>query len=1065
MPAASTKTSSRAREWLSALLAPAVVLLGFAALALAHGPSPLRIVTTGLLTAAAVAALGRLASGRLLRSREATRDALHRASAGDLTLSRAALARSGESALAEALHGLMVAMERILASFARLSAAVSGVAADLTTRGRELSLAAAMQSSRAEETADAMRGTDAAIGSLRESMETLAGAAENAGASLHEMTASVTEVSRSTTALRAFVDETTASLGGVVSALQQVASAVENLSGLADETARATAAIRSSTAETDRQAQTGARLSERVSAAVVSGKTAVSGTLAGMHEIRAAVSGAADASTALAEHSARIGEILHAIEEIAGETNLLALNASIIAAQAGESGKTFSVLADDIRDLSERTAVSTDEVRGLVSAVRGGVEDVRRLLSDARRRTEEGVDLAQTSDATLDEIEALALESRRASEGIAGRAVAQSADAARVSEATGRVSAEVGRISEATRGQLETTRTVHARADRVRELTEQLARAMEEQAVGGQTLLGSMERVTSTVDAIAEATVTLADGSSAVVGSMDEIRKAARQNAYAATAMNQAAQALEQESLLLRSRSSLFRLPSPAPGGRIRAALRYLDEANFDPAFSQTVPQAILARTWGEGLVKFGEGTRIAPELAERWEIDPTGTLFTFHLRRGVRWHEGGTLSAADVKASFERFLSPATGAPLAALFDAVEGYEEFRAGRSPGVAGLETPSGSVLAVRLSRPVPFFLQLLTLPDITVLPPAILGDPDRIRRFPCGTGAFVPREIAFGKSARFDRFDGYWERNRIAPDGIDLDLAEDSEAGVFQRFLDGQLDVVWDIPYPEAARLTADPAWRPYIDSSVQLHTSFLVLRCDRAPLDDVRVRRALNHAVDRAALNARTFAGLSIPAASILPPHVVGHDPALRPYRHEPEIAKALLREAGHGGGLTLSAWLSPKDARDPLNPLPVIATQLEAVGVKLALEVLPGEEAAARKRNGVFPDVRLSRWFADFPDPDTFFRSLFSSKAESVLDGGYANPEVDRLVEKGAGLLDAAEREALYRDLDRLVQSEAPLVFLFHNRGFVAHAPRLRGVQAHLLLPPVRWNELWLEP
>jgi ABC-type transport system substrate-binding protein len=307
--------------------------------------------------------------------------------------------------------------------------------------------------------------------------------------------------------------------------------------------------------------------------------------------------------------------------------------------------------------------------------------------------------------------------------------------------------------------------------------------------------------------------VTLADGSSAVVGSMDEIRRAARQNAYAATAMNQAAQALEQESLLLRSRSSLFRLPSPAPGGRIRAALRYLDEANFDPAFSQTVPQAILARTWGEGLVKFGEGTRIVPELAERWEIDPTGTLFTFHLRRGVRWHEGGTLSAADVKASFERFLAPATGAPLAALFDAVEGYEEFRAGRSPGVAGLETPSGSVLHVRLSRPVPFFLQLLTLPDITVLPPEILGDPDRIRRFPCGTGAFVPREIAFGKSARFDRFDGYWERNRIAPDGIDLDLAEDSEAGVFQRFLDGQLDVVWDIPYPEAARLMADPASR------------------------------------------------------------------------------------------------------------------------------------------------------------------------------------------------------------------------------------------------------------
>jgi len=1065
MPAPSTKAAPRARTWLSAALAPAVVLLGFAALALSPGPSPLRILTAGVLTAAAVAALARLSAGRVLRAREATRDALHRASAGDLTLSRAALARSGEESLARALHGLMVAMERILASFARLSEAVSGVARDLTTRGRDLSLAAGLQAARAEETAAAMRGTDAAIGSLRESMETLAGAAENAGASLHEMTASVTQVSRSTSALRSFVDETAASLGGVVAALHEVASAVDNLSGLAGETARATASIRASTAETDLQAQTAARLSERVSAAVVAGKSAVSGTLGGMHEIRGAVSGAADAATALAEHSARIGEILRAIEEIAGETNLLALNASIIAAQAGESGKTFSVLADDIRDLSERTSVSTEEVRGLVAAVRSGAEDVRRLLAEARRKTEEGVDLAQTSDATLDEIETLALESRRASDGIAGASVAQSREAARVSEATSRVSTEVARISEATRGQLETAKGVNARADRVRELTEQLARAMEEQAGGGQALLGSMERVTSTVDAIAEATVTLADGSAAVVRSMDEIRKAAERNAYAATSMNQAAQALEQESLLLRSRSSLFRLPPPVPGGRVRAALRYLDDDNFDPAFCQTVPQAILVRTWGEGLVRFGEGARILPELAERWEIDPSGTLYTFHLRRGVRWHEGGTLAAADLKSSFERYLSPATAAPLAPLFDAVEGYDDFRAGRTPGVAGVEAPSSSVVQFRLSRPLPFFLQLLTLPDLTVLPPSLVADAARARRAPSGTGPFVAREIRFGKVARFDRYDAYWDRGRIALDGVDLDLTEDSEAGVFQRFLDGQLDVVWDIPYPEAARLMADPEWRPYIDSSVQLHTSFLVLRCDRAPLDDVRVRRALNHAVDRAALNERTFAGLTVPAASILPPHLVGHDPSLRPYRHDPERARALLAEAGRGDGLTLTAWLSPKDARDPLNPLPAIAAQLEAVGVKLALEILPGEEMSARKRGGVFPDVRLLRWFADFPDPDTFFSALFYSKTEDVLDGGYRNADVDRLVEKGARLLDAGERETVYRELNRLVQAEAPVVFLFHNRAFVVHAPRLRGVQAHLLPPPVRWNDLWLEP
>ena len=445
-------------------------------------------------------------------------------------------------------------------------------------------------------------------------------------------------------------------------------------------------------------------------------------------------------------------------------------------------------------------------------------------------------------------------------------------------------------------------------------------------------------------------------------------------------------------------------------------------------------------RTWGEGLVRFGEGTRILPELAERWEIDPSGTLYTFHLRRGVRWHEGGTLAAADVKASFERFLSPATARSARDPLRRARGVRRLPRGAD---AGRRRPRGSV-----QRPVPRPSRRAPSPSSSSssrsrTSPSSRRPSSPTRRAcagcPSGTGPFVPREITFGKTARFDRSDAYWDRGRIALDGVDLDLTEDSEAGVFQRFLDGQLDVVWDIPYPEAARLMADPEWRPYIDSSVQLHTSFLVLRCDRAPLDDVRVRRALNHAVDRAALNERTFAGLTVPAASSCRPTSSATTRPSGPYRHDPERARALLHEAGCGDGLTLSAWLSPKDARDPLNPLPVVAAQLEAVGVE-ARPRGPSRRGDVRAESGAAssPTCMLSRWFADFPDPDTFFSSLFYSKTEDVLDGGFRNAEVDRLVEKGARLLDAAEREAVYRDLNRLVQAEAPVVFLFHNRGFV---------------------------
>jgi len=1048
---------------LSLLVTPATVLLVFALLALGPPPGPTQLLLAGILTAGFVATFAQWARARGIRAREATRDALHRTAGGDLTLSRKELERSGDPELSNALHGLLVEMERILASFVRLAGAISGVARELTSRGRDLSQAVALQNARAEETALAIERTDAALRSLRSSMEQLSGTAEDAGASLHEMSASITEVSLSAQGLRTFVDETAGALGDMLGSLDVVATSVERMSGLAEETAHATTSIRSAALETDRQTKTAARLAERVYGAAAQGKAAVSGTLDGIDGIRIAVGGASEAATALGERSVRIGEILRVIEEIAGETNLLALNASIIAAQAGESGRAFSVLAGDIRDLSDRTASSTEEVRGLVTAVRGGVDEVRRLLHDAHRRTEDGVELARSADGTLDDIQRLSAESKKASDGIALAAAQQTVEVARVSEATGRVSEEASRVFRATRAQVETARGVSLRAERVKESTEQLSRAMQEQAAGSRTLLESMGRVTSTTGSIAEATATLADGSSAVVHSMEGIRSATAQNAFAATQMNQTAQALEQEALMLKERAAFFRLPVPVPGGRIRAALRYVTFEDFDPAFATTVPHATLVRTWGEGLVRFAEGTRIVPELAERWESDPTGTLFTFHLRRGVHFHDGGVLTSAEVKRSFERFLSPELGAPLAGVFDDVSGAPDFRTGNAPGVSGLEAPDPSTRRYRLERPVPFFLHLLTLPDVTVVPPSCL-DRNRARLSPSGTGPFVPRELRFGQFARFDRFDGHWDRANVALDGVDLDLTEDSEAGVFQRFLDGKLDVIWDIPYPEAARLMGDPRWRPYIDTSVQLHTSFLVLRSDQKPLDDVRVRRALNHAIDRQRLNDRYFSGLTVPAASILPPHLLGHDPSLKPYRHDPERARALLAEAGYASGLTLSTWLSPKDAKDPRNPTPALVEDLALVGVTVKVEVLAGEEVTARRKRGVHPDLFLSRWFADFPDPDSFFSSLFYSKTEDVAWFGYRNADVDRLVEKGARATDGREREEIYRQLDRMVQLDAPAVFLFHNRGFVVHRPSLRGVRSYFLPPPVRWTDLSFE-
>src|SRR5262249_36284202 len=155
-----------------------------------------------------------------------------------------------------------------------------------------------------------------------------------------------------------------------------------------------------------------------------------------------------------------------------------------------------------------------------------------------------------------------------------------------------------------------------------------------------------------------------------------------------------------------------------------------------------------------------------------------------------------------------------------------------------------------------------------------------------------------------------------------------------------------------------------------------------------------------NHAIDRHRMNERFFSGLTVLASSILPPHMLGHDPNLRPYRYDPEKARSLLAEAGHPEGIELTTWLSPKDARDPLNPMSQLVADCREAGIDVKIEVVTGEEMTARKRRGEYPNLRLTRWFADFPDPDNIFSSLFYSKTEDVLDIAHESAEVDRLVE-----------------------------------------------------------------
>ena len=218
------------------------------------------------------------------------------------------------------------------------------------------------------------------------------------------MSASIEEVSRISDTLADFVDETASAIEEMIVSINEVATNTESFSSFAIQTASSMVQMNVTTEEIGKSAKQSSELAKSVKEAASEGRQAVSGTVEGMQRIEAAMSEAKSALAELADRSDEIGEIVRVIDEIAGQTNLLALNAAIIAAQAGDRGKAFGVVADEIRDLSERTSLSTDEIGTLISNVQRSVERATEQMTTSAQRVSEGVGLTARAEQVLGKI-------------------------------------------------------------------------------------------------------------------------------------------------------------------------------------------------------------------------------------------------------------------------------------------------------------------------------------------------------------------------------------------------------------------------------------------------------------------------------------------------------------------------------------------------------------------------------------------------------------------------------------------------------------------------------------
>jgi peptide/nickel transport system substrate-binding protein len=478
------------------------------------------------------------------------------------------------------------------------------------------------------------------------------------------------------------------------------------------------------------------------------------------------------------------------------------------------------------------------------------------------------------------------------------------------------------------------------------------------------------------------------------------------------------------------------RQAADAPVIRIGAPARL---TGLDPRFGWDYYRALPVGYVFEGLTRAGEGGAIEPSLAREWRVSPDGRTYHFALRAGVRFHDGTVFGAPDVIRSWSTALRTQEG-ELAHpwMLDPIEGAVVFSAGRGSGeVAGLEAPDDTTLIIRLREPLAFFPTLLSLPQSFITAPA--SDSSH----PVGTGPWRWVGGAVGDSeVRLARNDAYWGRPPLL-DSLIYRYVPDSLVAL--AFSEGWVDMASELP----AALRQEWSVRSDIGfvESEAMNATRLIINFREPVFHDVRVRRALNHAIAAARLATTTGAASAVRAAGAIPPALPGATPDRAPYAFDPPRARALLREAGYPPDRPFRLRVPAPGLSDyPAEIGSLLRDYLEAVGLTVELTVQnEGLEAAMSGREA---DAILSVWVGDYPDGDAFLYPLYHSRSAGNAgnEGFYANPELDRLIDASRRERDPARRVALLQAADQLVFDDAPVVFLWFTRTTTAYSLRLEG-------------------
>ena len=486
------------------------------------------------------------------------------------------------------------------------------------------------------------------------------------------------------------------------------------------------------------------------------------------------------------------------------------------------------------------------------------------------------------------------------------------------------------------------------------------------------------------------------------------------------------------------------------------------DSVGLDPAHEEDGESFKVCENIYDTLIRYkDESTEVEPALAESWESSKDGLTWTFHLRKGVKFHDGTPFNADAILFSLNRQHESnhpfhSVGGPyiywsdtgLANTVDEITAVDEY-----------------TVQITLKQPyAPFIYTIAMTPFSIVSPTAVKKWKVDFTNHPVGTGPFI-----------FDRWDrndkvvlkvnkGYWD-GRPPLERIIFRSIPDNSVRLIE-LQNGSLHAM-EFPNPDdLPQIREDP--NLIVIEQPGMNVGYLAMNMDKKPFDNLKVRLAINHAINKRAIIEQLYQGMGIPAKNPIPPTMWSYDDSIEDFAYNPEKARQLLKEAGYAKGFKTTLWALPVPRPyipDGQSLAVAIQSDLRRVGIQAKIVTFDWGTYLEKTKNGEH-DMAMLGWSADIGDPDNFLYYLLSKTAAEKPAGNiafYRSDEMQEIIDRARSTTNQAARIELYKRAQALFHRDVPWVALAHAKQFVIINKKVKNLKLH----PTTWKyfrQIWLE-